>query len=127
MFRRYKDTPYYTFDKCGAERATGLTMGCQHHALGIDDSLSFQPLRHIHDPVVRSWAAEWIAGLLVHEKVTITPEVKEVVWSALGNLATAPAAERTITGLSVLLQSNALRSEARRVGKECVSTCSYRW
>src|SRR3546814_6405475 len=60
--------------------------------------------------LVRSWAAEWTAGLLAHEKVAITPEVKEVVWSALGNLAAAPAEERTITGLSVLLQSSALKS-----------------
>src|SRR3546814_487398 len=64
----------------------------------------------IDDPVVRSWAAEWVAGLIAHEAVTLTPDVKEAVWSALGNLASAPAEERTITGLSVVLQSNALRS-----------------
>src|SRR3546814_2247377 len=85
-------------------------MGGQHHALGIGGSLAFQPLRHIDDPVVRSWAAECVAGLIAHEAVTLTPDVKEAVWSALGNLASAPAEERTITGLSVVLQSNALRS-----------------
>ncbi len=47
---------------------------------------------------------------LAHEKVPVTPEVKEAVWSALTSLASAPAAERTLTGLSLLLQSNALRS-----------------
>src|SRR3546814_5960796 len=96
-------------------------MGGQHHALGIEDSLSFQPLRHIHDPAVRSWAAEWIAGLLAHESVAITPEVKEVVWSALGNLATAPAEERTITGLSVLLQ----RSEEHTSELQSLMRISY--
>ena len=39
----------------------------------------------------------------------LTPEVKDAVWSALGSLASAPRAERTLTGLSVLLQSNHLR------------------
>ena len=41
--------------------------------------------------------------------MTVTPELKEHLWSALTSLASAPAAERTITGLSVLLQSNALK------------------
>src|SRR5208282_1746567 len=58
----------------------------------------------------RSWAAEWIGTLLAHEKVVVTPEVKEALWSALGNLASAPVEERTLTGLGVLLQSNALKA-----------------
>ena len=40
----------------------------------------------------------------------MTPEIKEIVWSALDNLASAPEDERTLTGLTLLLQSNALRS-----------------
>ena len=43
------------------------------------------------------------------EGVTVTPELKEHLWSALSSLASAPVTERTITGLSVLLQSNALK------------------
>ena len=45
-----------------------------------------------------------------HERVDVTPEVKEALWSALTSLASAPAEERTLTGLSVLLQSNALKA-----------------
>jgi type IV secretion system protein TrbE len=41
--------------------------------------------------------------------VTITPEAKEHLWSALGSLASAPLPERTLTGLRVLLQSSALK------------------
>src|SRR3546814_18875033 len=40
----------------------------------------------------------------------VTPEVKEELWSALTSLARAPPEERTLTGLSVLLQSNALKA-----------------
>ncbi len=76
----------------------------------VDGPLAFQPLRHIDDPAERSWASEWIAGVLAHEKVVITPELKESLWSALSSLATAPIGERTLTGLSVLLQSNALKA-----------------
>ncbi|WP_316979528.1 conjugal transfer protein TrbE [Shumkonia mesophila] len=110
QFRRYPNAQVTLFDKGGSARAAILAMGGQVHALGIGGSLSFQPLRHIEDPVERSWAAEWIAGLLAHEAIPLTPEVKEAVWSALGNLAAAPAGERTLTGLAVVLQSNALRS-----------------
>ncbi|HEV2898617.1 MAG TPA: conjugal transfer protein TrbE [Pseudaminobacter sp.] len=110
QFRRYPGAQVYVFDKGNSARAATLAMGGEHHALGADGSFAFQPLRNIDDQAVRSWAAEWIAGLLAHENVAVTPEVKEAVWSALTSLATAPAEERTLTGLSVLLQSNALKA-----------------
>jgi type IV secretion system protein VirB4 len=115
QFRRYADSQVYIFDKGNSARAAVLAMGGEHHALGaapddITNPLAFQPLRGIDDPATRSWAAEWIGALLAHEKVTVTPEVKEAVWSALNNLATAPAEERTLTGLSVLVQANALKA-----------------
>jgi type IV secretion system protein VirB4 len=102
------------FDKGYSARAAVLAMGGEHHSLGSaaegGEMLAFQPLRRIDDFVRRAWAAEWIAALLAHEKVAVTPEVKEAVWSALGSLASAPFEERTMTGLSLLLQSNALKS-----------------
>ncbi|MDP2620608.1 MAG: conjugal transfer protein TrbE [Hyphomicrobiales bacterium] len=110
QFRRYAGSQVYIFDKGYSARAAVLAMGGEHHALGSDGSLAFQPLRGIDDPAERSWAAEWIDALLAHEKVVVTPEVKEAVWSTLTSLASAPVEERTLTGLSVLLQSNALKA-----------------
>ncbi len=110
QFRRYPGAQITIFDKGNSARAAVLAMGGAHHTLGSDGSLAFQPLGGINDPAERSWAADWISALLDHEKVSVTPEIKETVWSALNSLATAPAAERTLTGLSVLLQSNALKS-----------------
>ncbi|MFT3975716.1 MAG: conjugal transfer protein TrbE [Sphingomonas bacterium] len=116
QFRRYPDSQVYIFDKGFSARAAVLAMGGAHHALGLGGgdeggkAISFQPLRHIDRADERAWAAEWIGALLTHEKVLVTPEVKETVWSALTNLATAPNEERTLTGLSMLLQSTALRS-----------------
>jgi len=113
QFRRYAQSQIYIFDKGFSARAAVLAMGGAHHALGLGadagSTLAFQPLRRIDDPVQRSWAAEWIAALLAHEKVLVTPEVKDSLWSALGSLASAPPEERTLTGLTLLLQSNALR------------------
>ena len=67
--------------------------------------VALQPLARIDDAAERAWAAEWIVAILTREGVTVTPEVKEHLWSALTSLASAPVAERTLTGLSVLLQS----------------------
>jgi type IV secretion/conjugal transfer VirB4 family ATPase len=110
QFRRYDRAQVYVFDKGNSARAAILAMGGAHHELGSDGALAFQPLIGIDDPAERSWAAEWIGTLLDHEKIALTPEVKETLWSALTSLASAPPAERTLTGLSVLLQSNALKS-----------------
>jgi len=112
QFRRYEHARLFIFDKGWSARAAVLAMGGTHHALsaGEASSLTFQPLRRIHEASERSWAAEWLAGLLAHEKVSVTPEVKDMLWSALLSLATAPEAERTLTGLSLLLQSNALKA-----------------
>lgn len=117
QFRRYPDSQVYIFDKGYSARAAVLAMGGAHHALGLGGedgeggrAIAFQPLRDIDRADERAWAAEWIGALLAHETVLVTPEVKEAVWSALTNLATAPVEERTLTGLSLLLQSASLRS-----------------
>ncbi|MBN9507407.1 MAG: conjugal transfer protein TrbE [Sphingopyxis granuli] len=110
QFRRYPGAQVYIFDKGLSARATVLAMGGEHHALGESDALAFQPLRNIHDDGERAWAADWIAALLAHERVDVTPEVKEALWSALTSLASAPPEQRTLTGLAVLLQSNALKA-----------------
>jgi len=112
QFRRYPAARVFLFDKGWSARAAVLAMGGTHHELGAagGQALAFQPLRRVDEAAARSWAAEWLAGLLEHEKVSVTPEVKESIWSALLSLASAPPRERTLTGLSLLLQSNALRS-----------------
>jgi type IV secretion system protein VirB4 len=110
QFRRYEGAQIYLFDKGRSARAATLAMKGVHHELGSDGSLAFQPLAAINDPAARSWAAEWLTNLLSHERVAITPEIKEHVWSALTSLGSAPVSERTLSGLSLLLQSNALRS-----------------
>ena len=69
------------------------------HHLGDADagSVRLQPLARLNDPAERAWAAEWIAMILNREGVTIDPDVKELVWSALTSLASAPVEERTLT------------------------------
>ena len=115
QFRRYERAQIFAFDFGGSIRAAALAMGGDWHDLGgslSDDAIeavALQPLAAIDDAAERSWAAEWIAAILARESVTVTPEAKEHIWSALSSLASAPSAERTLTGLSVLLQSGALK------------------
>jgi type IV secretion system protein VirB4 len=111
QFRRYAGAQLYIFDKGNSARAAVLAMGGRHHALGDGEaSLAFQPLAGIDRDEERSWAADWVAALVAHEGVLITPDIKDAIWSALQSLATAPRRERTLTGLSLLLQSNALKA-----------------
>ncbi|MFZ5703882.1 MAG: conjugal transfer protein TrbE [Pseudomonadota bacterium] len=116
QFRRYADAQVYIIDKGYSARAATIAMGGIYHSLGADHDagLSFQPLRRIDDDRERAWASDWIAALLAHEKLLVTPEVKEALWSALTSLASAPVDERTLTGLSLLLQSNPIRSALGR-------------
>ena len=115
QFRRYERAQIFAFDFGGSIRAATLAMGGDWHDLGgslsedAAEPVALQPLARIHLPEERTWAAEWIAAILGREKVAVTPEVKELLWAALGSLASAPVHERTLTGLSVLLQSQALK------------------
>lgn len=109
QFRRYPGSRIFAFDMGRSMRATVLGLGGEHYDLGSDGDIAFQPLAGIDQEGYRSWAAEWVEGRLVHEGVAIGPDEKAAIWSALGSLAGAPREQRTLTGLSVLLQSNALR------------------
>ncbi|MER9291539.1 conjugal transfer protein TrbE [Mesorhizobium sp. M0510] len=119
QFRRYEHSQVFAFDFGGSIRAAALAMGGDWHDLGGDltdgatASVSLQPLAGIHHTPERAWAVDWIVAILMRESVVITPDVKEHLWSALTSLASAPVAERTLTGLSVLLQSSALKQALR--------------
>jgi type IV secretion/conjugal transfer VirB4 family ATPase len=115
QFRRYARSQIFVFDFGGSARAATLALGGSWHDLGgalsseTIEPVALQPLAAVDDPAERGWAADWIASILARENVAVTPEVKEHLWSALSSLASAPLEERTLTGLSVLLQSNPLK------------------
>ena len=119
QFRRYQQSQVFAFDFGGSIRAAALAMQGDWHDLGggltegSEESVSLQPLARIDDVAERAWASDWLIAILSRESVPVTPEVKEHLWSALSSLASAPVAERTLTGLSVLLQSNDLKQALR--------------
>ena len=115
QFRRYEGNQIFAFDFGGSIRAATLAMGGDWQDLGsalhddANNSVALQPLARIDEPGERAWAAEWLAALLAAEGVAVDPAAKDHLWSALTSLAAAPAGERTLTGLAVLLQSQALK------------------
>jgi type IV secretion system protein VirB4 len=120
QFRRYANSQVFVFDFGGSIRAATLAMGGDWQDLGgslTDDaestSVSLQPLALIHHVLERAWAADWLVDILLREGVTIAPDVQEYIWAALTSLASAPVEERTITGLTVLLQSSVLKQALR--------------
>jgi len=116
QFRRYRASQIFAFDFGGSIRAATLAMDGEWRDLGgaltdnAIDSVALQPLAHIDGLGEKSWAADWIAGILTREKIVLKPEDKEQIWSALSSLASAPIQERTLTGLSALLQSKHLKN-----------------
>ncbi len=119
QFRRYPESRIFAFDFGCSVRAATMAMGGDWHDIGgvlSGESAEFtelQPLATIDQPSERGWAAEWITAILGRERVEVTPEAKDHLWSALTSLASAPIGERTLTGLCVLLQSNALKQALR--------------
>ena len=117
QFRRYKGSQIFAFDFGGSIRAAALGMGgdwqdlggALHAEEGDSEAVALQPLSRIDNAGERAWAAEWLAAMLAGEGMVIDPAAKEQLWSALTSLASAPPAERTLTGLAVLLQSQELK------------------
>jgi type IV secretion system protein VirB4 len=113
QFRRYAGSQVFAFDFGRSIRAAVIAMGGDWHDFGGGDDLhgpvALQPLAEITSADERAWATDWLAAILQREAIAVTPDLKEHLWSAISSLSTAPAAERTLTGLVVLLQSQALK------------------
>jgi type IV secretion system protein VirB4 len=114
QFRRYDGAQVFAFDFGGSIRCATIACGGDWQDLGTalsEDAaaVQLQPLARIDDATERAWAQDWLAGLLAREGVTVDPVARDHLWSALSSLASAPQDERTLTGLSVLLQSTELK------------------
>jgi type IV secretion system protein VirB4 len=108
QFRRFQDAQVIVFDKGRSARAACLAMGGEGIDLSLEGTLSLQPLAQVDRPEARAFALDWVSALLEQEGVAVDAAARDAVWTALESLAAAPETERTMTGLAVLIQSNAL-------------------
>jgi type IV secretion/conjugal transfer VirB4 family ATPase len=115
QFRRYPNAQIFAFDFGCSVRAATIAMGGDWHDIGgvlsgeSTEFVELQPLAAIDDSSERAWAADWIGAILGRERIEVTPDAREHLWSALTSLSSAPIPERTLTGLCALLQSNVLK------------------
>ena len=110
QWRRYQGSQVFIFDKGQSARAAILAMEGAHVDLGGDGRPALQPLKDIDRPSEASFAADWIAGLCEGQGVTVTPALREAIWGAVTALASAPAPQRTLTGLSLMAQDETLKA-----------------
>src|SRR3990167_11332576 len=57
------------------------------------------------------WADECLQEIFIHEKIELTPDIKEAIWHALDSLSQTPVKQRTLSGLLALLQDFSLRKD----------------
>lgn len=115
QFLRYPGAQVFYFDKGRSSLPMTLAMGGQFYDLAADaPTISFQPLGALDAPGELTWAHGWLIDLLSGEGVDVTPALKEKLWSALSNMATAmPAKHRTLTTLNATVQSESVRQVLR--------------
>lgn len=110
QWQRYDGAQVFIFDKGRSARSATLCMGGAHIDLGGSVAPSLQPLKNVSTDAGTSFAADWLASLCENEGVSMTPELKAALWDAIQSLASAPERERTLTGLTLLLQDETLKS-----------------
>ncbi|MBI1394323.1 MAG: conjugal transfer protein TrbE [Alphaproteobacteria bacterium] len=110
QWQRYDGAQVFIFDKGRSARAAVLAMGGTYIDLGGARRPSLQPLKSIDTETGASFAADWLAGLCTNEGVAMTPELRSHLWEAIRSLASAPQAERTLTGLTLMLQDETLKA-----------------
>jgi len=110
QWKRYAGAQVFIFDKGRSARSATLAMGGSHVDLGSADRPSLQPLKDIDSDHSARFAADWLAGLCTNEGVAITPDLKAGLWDAIQSLASAPRPERTLTGLTLMLQDETLKA-----------------
>ena len=110
QWQRYEDAQVFVFDKGRSARAITLAMDGAWLPLAGEERPSLQPLADIDTDRGASFAADWLLGLIEAETVSVTPDLKSTLWEALKSLSSAPRAERTLTGLCLILQSDTLKA-----------------
>src|SRR3546814_19834183 len=81
----------------------------------MEGTLGLVGLRHRADLRPVQVGAQEVVG---HRQVAVLASLEQVV---------AAVAPEVSHGASIGVRGGAVRSEERRVGKECVSKCGYRW
>lgn len=114
QFRKYKNANIFIFDKGASTRILTEAVGGHFYDLANNKSdLSFQPLSQIDDENERMWTLDWLCDFIRNENVTITPEIKKLIWQALTDMVPLPLHYRTISNLIINIQDQKLKDAFR--------------
>ncbi|WP_292045748.1 MULTISPECIES: conjugal transfer protein TrbE [unclassified Brevundimonas] len=105
---RYPEGRVVAFDKGRSARAAALAVGGRWHPLQPGGAFTLQPLARLEDDGERAWASEWLADAVRIAGLEPTPRIRAEIWAALGALAQAPVAQRTLTVFTALVQDKAV-------------------
>lgn len=105
---RYARARVVVFDKGRSARAATLAADGRWHPLEPGGVFTLQPLARVDDDGERAWASEWLAEAARSAGLEPSPPLREEIWAALGALAQAPVAQRTLTVFTALVQDKAL-------------------
>ncbi len=107
---RYEQAQVYMFDKGRSCRATILGLGGDFFDLGEEGALGLQPLERVDEADERTWALDWLAGLIASANVIVPPELRAELWRTLEILSERPKEDRTLTLVSALVQDASVRA-----------------
>lgn len=112
---RYPEAQVFLFDLGYSGYVLAKAAGATHYdiAAGRNDVVRFQPLARIDNPTERAWAAEWLEVLFGLQGLDVTPSLRKRIDRALELVARSPRENRTLTELSVQLQSRDLKAALR--------------
>ncbi len=120
QFDRYPNSMVHIFDRGGSCRALTLSVGGDYYDLGArrkesenTATLAFQPLADIDQPSEKQWAHEWLIERVEEEGLSVTPEIKEALWTALGTLEQNDRSQRTMSVFVGLLQDASAKTALR--------------
>lgn len=84
QFRKYQNATVFAFEKgYSLYPLTTALSDASHFDIGQDQSISFCPLADINSDADQIWAEEWIVAALKLQNVTITPEKRNAIKTAL--------------------------------------------
>jgi len=110
QWTRYRGAQVFMFDKGSSAKAAMLAMGGTWLALAAGSRPALQPLRGVDSEAGAAFAADWLAGICKAEGLDPGPRHKAAIWEAVLALASAPEAERTMTGFCLLVQSQEIKA-----------------
>lgn len=111
QFLRYPDAQIFVFDKDYSHKALTVALGGHHYDIGNAEELSFCPLADLSTQTKKVRAEQFIEDLIFLQNVTITPDIRAAIHTAIEALSSdVHAHSRNLTVLRSQVQHDLVRA-----------------